>query len=125
MSGALELALAVLAALLLGFVLGRMSAPDPETPALPPAPPSPPPPPPPLPDRIHIESLNDAALLTRGPLVEAANAAARAGSRSAIARNFTAGCLAASRARNVPILPAPMTATPSSLRSTCDSRSLD
>ena len=77
MSGALELALAVLAALLLGFVLGRMSAPDPEPPALPPAPP-PPPPPPPSPDRIHIESLNDAALLTRGPLVEAANAAARA-----------------------------------------------
>jgi two-component system phosphate regulon sensor histidine kinase PhoR len=76
-SGALELALAVLAALLLGFVLGRMSAPDPEPPALPPAPP-PPPPPPPSPDRIHIESLNDAALLTRGPLVEAANAAARA-----------------------------------------------
>jgi two-component system phosphate regulon sensor histidine kinase PhoR len=77
-SGALELALAVLAALLLGFVLGRMSAPDPEPPALPPAPPPPPPPPPPSPDRIHIESLNDAALLTRGPLVEAANAAARA-----------------------------------------------
>ena len=76
MSGALELALAVLAALLLGFVLGRMSTPDPGPPPPPPAPS--PPPPAPSPDRIHIESLNDAALLTRGPLVEAANAAARA-----------------------------------------------
>ncbi len=76
MNGALELALAVLAALLLGFVLGRMSTPDPEPPVLPPAPPPLPLPPMPSPDRIHIESLNDAALLTRGPLVEAANAAA-------------------------------------------------
>jgi two-component system phosphate regulon sensor histidine kinase PhoR len=78
MTGALELVLAVLAALLLGFVLGRMSAPDLAPPVLPPAPPPPAPPPPPSPDRIHIESLHDAALLTRGPLVEAANAAARA-----------------------------------------------
>jgi two-component system, OmpR family, phosphate regulon sensor histidine kinase PhoR len=73
---AFELAAAALALLLVGFVLGRMSAPEPPPPVLPPAPP--PAPPPPAPERIHIESLNDAALITRGPLVEAANAAARA-----------------------------------------------
>jgi two-component system, OmpR family, phosphate regulon sensor histidine kinase PhoR len=74
---AFELALLGLAALLLGYVLGRVSLPES---APPPLPTTPPPPPPALPatDRIHIESLNDAALLTRGPVVEAANAAARA-----------------------------------------------
>ena len=72
-----ELALLALAALFIGFFLGRVSAPD--TPLPPqPAPPEPvqvaPPPPP---DRIHIESLNDAVLVTRGAWVEAANAPAR------------------------------------------------
>ncbi len=73
---AIEIALLALAALFIGFVMGRVSAPDA---------PLPPPPPPPTPDavplpaadRIGIESLNDAALVTRGPWVEAANAEAR------------------------------------------------
>ena len=74
-----ELVLAGLAVLLLGFVLGRISAPNAAAPPpLPGYPPPPPSPPPPAADRIDIESLNDAALLTRGQLVEAANAAARA-----------------------------------------------
>src|SRR5262245_27412449 len=41
-----------------------------------------------------------------------ANTRARAGSRSETARKPTAGCLAASRARNVPMRPAPTTAMP-------------
>src|SRR5262245_26144888 len=41
-----------------------------------------------------------------------ASARARAGSRSETARNRTAGCLAASRARSVPMRPAPITAMP-------------
>src|SRR5262249_54372501 len=50
-------------------------------------------------------------LWTSAP-ASAASARARAGSRSEIARNRTAGCLAASRARNVPMRPAPITAMP-------------
>uniref|UniRef100_UPI0013DAF2D7 sensor histidine kinase n=1 Tax=Sandarakinorhabdus rubra TaxID=2672568 RepID=UPI0013DAF2D7 len=68
--------LLALAALLLGFVFGRMGRPD-VAPLPPPALPEPPTPPPPS-DRIAIESLNDAVLVVRGPQVEAANAAARA-----------------------------------------------
>ncbi|WP_156255266.1 sensor histidine kinase, partial [Sandarakinorhabdus oryzae] len=53
--------------------------PDSEAPAPVPLPePAPPLAPLPPPDRIHIESLNDAVLVTRGALVEAANAQARA-----------------------------------------------
>ncbi len=74
----MEAALLALAATLLGFVLGRLGRPE----ALPlPPPPAPPPAPVadnPPPDRIAINSLNDAVLVTRGPLVESANAAARA-----------------------------------------------
>src|SRR5687768_9582871 len=44
-----------------------------------------------------------------------ARALAREGSRSAIAMNPTDGCLAARRARSVPMRPAPMTAMPSGL----------
>src|SRR5262249_59560299 len=50
-------------------------------------------------------------LWTSAP-ASAASARARAGSRSEIARNRTAGCLAARRARNVPMRPAPTTAMP-------------
>jgi two-component system, OmpR family, phosphate regulon sensor histidine kinase PhoR len=72
-----EMALLALGALLLGFVLGRLGRPDPVVlPA--PAPPAPPPAPAgPPPDRIAIESLKDAVLVVRGPLVEAANGPAR------------------------------------------------
>ena len=73
----LEMSLFAAAALLIGFFLGRVSAP--ETPLLPPrSEPAPAPPALPAADRIDIESLNDAVLVTRGPLVEAANAPARA-----------------------------------------------
>lgn len=73
----IEIAGLALAMLLLGFVLGRVSAPD--APLLPPPlPPPPPPPPGPPVDRIHIDSLTDPVLITRGTLVEAANAPARA-----------------------------------------------
>ncbi len=73
-----ELALLALAAMLLGFVVGRLGRPD--APLPPPAePPGPLPAPVAAPaDRIAIDSLNDAVLVTRGPLVEAANASARA-----------------------------------------------
>jgi two-component system phosphate regulon sensor histidine kinase PhoR len=72
------MALLALAAVLLGFVLGRMGRPD--APLPPPAapPPEPAPPASPPPDRIAIERLKDAVLVTRGPWVEAANAPARA-----------------------------------------------
>ncbi len=73
---AIELAGLALAMLLLGYVLGRVSAPD-APPLPPPAPPPPPPSGPPV-DRIHIDSLTDPVLITRGTLVEAANAPARA-----------------------------------------------
>jgi two-component system phosphate regulon sensor histidine kinase PhoR len=73
---AIELAGLALAMLLLGYVLGRVSAPEPPPPALAPAAPPLPPPGPPA-DRIHIESLADPVLITRGTLVEAANAPAR------------------------------------------------
>ena len=73
----IEMALLALGAMLLGFVLGRLGRPDPVVlPA--PVPPAPPPAPAgPPPDRIAIESLRDAALVVRGPLVESANAPAR------------------------------------------------
>jgi two-component system phosphate regulon sensor histidine kinase PhoR len=74
---AIELAGLALAMLLLGYVLGRVSAPD-APPLPPPAPPPPPPPSGPPVDRIHIDSLTDPVLITRGTLVEAANAPARA-----------------------------------------------
>jgi two-component system phosphate regulon sensor histidine kinase PhoR len=73
---AIELAGLALAMLLLGYVLGRVSAPD-APPLPPPAPPPPPPSGPPV-DSIHIDSLTDPVLITRGTLVEAANAPARA-----------------------------------------------
>jgi len=73
----IEMALLALGAMLLGFVLGRLGRPDPVV-LPPPAPPAPPPAPAgPPPDRIAIESLRDAALVVRGPLVESANAPAR------------------------------------------------
>ena len=73
----LEMALLAAATLLIGFFLGRISAPEPPPP--PPAPdPVPVTPALPPPDRIDIESLNDVVLVTRGTLVEAANAQARA-----------------------------------------------
>ncbi|MCU0890913.1 MAG: ATP-binding protein [Sandarakinorhabdus sp.] len=73
----IEMALLALGAMLLGFVLGRLGRPDPVVlPA--PVPPAPPPAPAgPPPNRIAIESLRDAALVVRGPLVESANAPAR------------------------------------------------
>lgn len=73
----IEMALLALGAMLLGFVLGRLGRPDPVVlPA--PVPPAPPPAPAgPPPDRIAIESLRDAALVVRGPMVESANAPAR------------------------------------------------
>lgn len=74
---AIELAGLAVAMLLLGYVLGRISAPDPPPPPPPPASPPLPPPGPPV-DRIHIDSLTDPVLITRGTLVEAANAPARA-----------------------------------------------
>jgi hypothetical protein len=45
-----------------------------------------------------------------------ARSRALSGSESETARNWTAGCSAARRARSVPMRPAPMTATPSCLR---------
>lgn len=79
MSGAssLELIALALAVLVLGFFLGRISAPEPPLPP-PPEPPSPQRAEPIPADRIQIDSLNDAVLVTRGPIVEAANAPARA-----------------------------------------------
>lgn len=74
--GPVEMALLALAALVLGLFVGRVSAPEAPTLALPPAP-APASPPPPA-DRIAIEGLNDAVLVTRGTIVEAANAPARA-----------------------------------------------
>src|SRR5262245_15672602 len=52
------------------------------------------------------------SLEKRSAPAASASARARAGSRSEIARNRTEGCLAASRARSVPMRPAPTTATP-------------
>jgi two-component system phosphate regulon sensor histidine kinase PhoR len=74
----MEMVLLALAAMLLGFVFGRLGRPDAPLPPMvePPAPPPVPAPPPT--DRIAIDSLNDAVLVTRGPWVEAANAPARA-----------------------------------------------
>jgi two-component system, OmpR family, phosphate regulon sensor histidine kinase PhoR len=72
-----ELVVLALAVLLLGLVLGRLSRPEPAL--LPVADlPAPLPLPAPPADRIAIESLNDAVLVTRGAMVEAANAPARA-----------------------------------------------
>ena len=75
---AVEIALLAFAALILGYVLGRVGAPEAPLPPPPAPPPAPPPPQLPPADRIDIESLNDAVLVTRGALVEAANAPARA-----------------------------------------------
>jgi len=71
-----EMALLALGAMLLGFVLGRLGRPDPVV-LQAPASPAPPPPAGPPPDRIAIESLKDAVLVVRGPMVEAANGPAR------------------------------------------------
>jgi two-component system phosphate regulon sensor histidine kinase PhoR len=79
MNHTVEVLMLALSALLVGIVLGRMIRFDGDVlppPELPPPPPETPLPPPP--DRIHIDSLNDAVLVTRGSWVAAANAAARA-----------------------------------------------
>ncbi|MBU6166180.1 MAG: ATPase [Alphaproteobacteria bacterium] len=76
----LEIALLVLAVMLLGYFLGRVTAPDPVVPP-PPSPlvdaPAPAVPDGPRADLLHIESLNGPVLILRGTLVEAANSAAR------------------------------------------------
>lgn len=75
----LEIGILVLAVMLLGYFLGRVTAPEPVV-ALPPPALEPPPQPrgdaPPV-DRLHIESLNGPVLILRGTWVEAANSAAR------------------------------------------------
>jgi two-component system phosphate regulon sensor histidine kinase PhoR len=74
----IEMALLALAAVLLGFVLGRLGRPEPAAPPQPaPLPAEPDLPAAPPPDRIAIERLKDAVLVTRGAMVEAANAPAR------------------------------------------------
>jgi two-component system phosphate regulon sensor histidine kinase PhoR len=74
-----EMLLLVMAVLLVGLVLGRLSRPDADAaPIKPPEAPRAPPPPAPPPDRIHIDSLNDAVLIVQGSWVAAANGAARA-----------------------------------------------
>src|SRR5437660_9203328 len=50
--------------------------------------------------------------LWRSAPASSASARARAGSRSDTARNRTAGCFAAKRARSVPMRPEPTTAMP-------------
>lgn len=75
----LEIGLLVLAVMLLGYFLGRVTAPDA------PAPPAPLPLDQPVPavpdapsaDLLHIESLNGPVLILRGTWIEAANSAAR------------------------------------------------
>ena len=67
-----------LACLLVGIVLGWLVRPEPDVPSPLPAPPAAPATAPPPPDRIRIDSLNDAVLITRGAWVQAANAPARA-----------------------------------------------
>jgi two-component system phosphate regulon sensor histidine kinase PhoR len=75
----LEIGLLVLAVMLLGYFLGRVTAPDP--PAPPPAPalaqPLPAKPQGPTPELLHIESLNGPVLILRGTRIDAANSAAR------------------------------------------------
>lgn len=75
----LEIGLLVLAVMLLGYFLGRVTAPDP--PAPPPAPalaqPQPAKPQGPTPELLHIESLNGPVLILRGTRIDAANSAAR------------------------------------------------
>jgi two-component system phosphate regulon sensor histidine kinase PhoR len=80
MTGAvgMEMVLLGFAAMLLGFVFGRLGHPDAPLPPLAEPEVPPPAPAPPPTDRIAIDSLNDAVLVTRGPWVEAANAPARA-----------------------------------------------
>jgi two-component system phosphate regulon sensor histidine kinase PhoR len=75
----LEIGLLVLAVMLLGYFLGRVTAPDPPAPPPPPmlVPPLPTKPDGPTPDLLHIESLNGPVLILRGTLIEAANSAAR------------------------------------------------
>jgi two-component system, OmpR family, phosphate regulon sensor histidine kinase PhoR len=73
-----ETLLLTLAMLLVGLVLGRLSRPDADAAPMVPAEAPPPPPAPPPPDRIHIDSLNDPVLITKGSWVAAANGAARA-----------------------------------------------
>jgi two-component system phosphate regulon sensor histidine kinase PhoR len=73
----LEIALLVLAVMLLGFFLGRVTATEPPLPPPPIDEPVPAKADAPRADLMHIESLNGPVLILRGTWVEAANSAAR------------------------------------------------
>jgi two-component system phosphate regulon sensor histidine kinase PhoR len=73
----IEIALLVLAVMLLGFFLGRVTVPEPALPTAPIDDPIPAKADAPRADLMHIESLNGPVLILRGTWVEAANSAAR------------------------------------------------